>query len=115
MQQAEQYVEYRDGAWYVGRSGVQVYGVIAMWQQGFAPEEILRSFPLLSLPAVYGTILYYLEQRAAMDAFFREQDALFAQRQAEAEAKDPAFYAEIRERVTKLRAAQGPASPAATR
>ena len=114
MQQAEQYVQYRDGVWYVGRSGVQVYGVIAMWQQGFVPEEILRSFPALSLQGVYGTILYYLEQREAMDAFFREQDALFAQRKAEAEDKDPAFYAEIRERVGKLRTAQEPASPAAT-
>jgi uncharacterized protein (DUF433 family) len=114
MQQAEQYVQYRDGVWYVGRSGVQVYGVIAMWQQGFAPEEIRGSFPSLSLEAVYGTILYYLEQREAMDAFFREQDALFAQRKAEAEAKDPAFYTAIRERAGKLSTAQGPASPATT-
>ncbi len=115
MQQVEQYVQYRDGAWYVGQSGVQVYSIIAMWQQGFEPEEILRSFPVLSLQAVYGTILYYLEQREAMHTFFREQDALFAQRQAEAEAKDQAFYTEIRERVAKLRRAQGPASPAASR
>jgi uncharacterized protein (DUF433 family) len=115
MQQAEEYVHYRDGAWYVARSGVPVYSVIAMWQQGFVPEEILPSFPTLSLQAVYGTILFYLEQREMLDAFFREQDALFAQRQAEAEAKDPAFYAEIRERVAKLRKVQGPTAPAPTR
>ena len=39
-----------------------------------------------------------------MDAFFREQDALFHTRKAEAEAKDPAFYAEMRERIARLRA-----------
>ena len=110
----QQYVQYRNGAWYVGQSGVQVYGVISMWQQGFAPEEIPRSFPVLSLQDVYGTILYYLEQREAMDSFFREQDLLFAQAKVAAEAKDPAFYAEMRERVAKLRAVDEAASAVTT-
>jgi uncharacterized protein (DUF433 family) len=62
MQVADQYVEYRDGARYVGQSGVQVYSVIALWLQGFSPEEIQSSFPSVSLRDVYGTILHYLEE-----------------------------------------------------
>ncbi len=95
MQLTEQYVQFRDGAWYVGESGVQVYGVIALWQQGLSPEEIQISFPALALNQVYGTILYYLEHR-----------------KAEAEAKDPAFYMEMRDRMATFRSAQGQSSPA---
>jgi hypothetical protein len=89
--------------------------VIAMWQQGFAPEEILGSFPSLSLQAIYGTILYYLEQRNAMDRFFQEQDIRFARQKAATEAQDPAFYTELRKRVAKLRAGTETASPSVTR
>ena len=115
MQPVEKYVQYRDGAWYVGESGVQVYGVIALWQQGLSPEEIRISFPALTLNQVYGTILYYLEHRDAMDAFFSDQDALFDQRKAEAEAKDPAFYREMRDRIATFRSARGQSSPATSR
>lgn len=111
MQVAEGYAQKRDGVWYVGGSGVQVSGVIAMWQQGFSPEEIQASFPVLSLKDVYGAILFYLEHQEELDAFFREQSALFARRKAEAEALKPTFYAEMRERIAAFRAAQRQPSP----
>ncbi len=107
MQTIEGYVRFQHGGWYVGESGVQVYGVIALWQQGFSPEEIQSSFPAISLKDVYGTILYYLEHREQMDAFFREQAALFQQKKAESEAQDPAFYAEMRERIARFREREG--------
>ena len=113
MQVAKGYVQKRDDVWYVVGSGVQVLGVIAMWQQGFSPEEIQAGFPALSLKEVYGTILFYLEHQEEMDASFREQSALFARQKAEAEARKPAFYAEIRERIAAFRAAQRPPSPPA--
>lgn len=111
MLATDEYVRLRDGVWYVGDSGVTVYAVIAMWQQGFAPEEIQTSFPHLSLREVYGTIVRYLEHREELDAFFREQDALYRQLKAESEAQHPAFYAEIRERVARLRGSGHPQPP----
>lgn len=100
-----EYVQSRDGAWYVGATGVTLYSVIALWQQGYSPEEIQVSFPALALRDVYGAILYYLEHREDMEAFFREQDALFRQRKAEAEAQNPAFYDEMRQRIARFHAA----------
>ncbi|MGH2514671.1 MAG: hypothetical protein ACRDHP_03365 [Ktedonobacterales bacterium] len=113
MQVADGYVQKRADVWYVGSSGVQALGVIAMWQQGFSPEEIQTSFPVLSLKEIYGTILFYLEQKEEMVAFSREQSELFARRKAEAEERKPAFYAEMRERIAAFRAAQHPHSPSA--
>lgn len=103
MQVASKYVQERDGDLYVGDSRVSVYSVIASWQQGYSPEEVQNGFPHLSLLDIYGTITYYLEHRAELDAHFRELDALFARRKAETEAKNPEFYAMMRERFATLK------------
>jgi uncharacterized protein (DUF433 family) len=103
MQLASKYIQERDGDLYVGDSRVQVYSVIASWQQGYSPEETQYAFPHLSLVDIYGTITYYLEHRAELDAHFRELDARFAQRKAEAEAKNPEFYAMMREQFARMR------------
>jgi hypothetical protein len=75
-----------------------------MWQQGYSPEEIQVSFPVLALCEVYGTILHYREHREELDAFFREQNSLFRMRKAEAEAQNAAFYHEMRDRIARFRA-----------
>lgn len=106
MMVAEKYVQQREGNWYVGSSRVEVYSVIAVWQRGYSPEEVQSSFPVLSLVEVYGTILYYLEHRDDMDAFFREVDALGEKLRAEAEAANPEFYATMRERLARYRTSQ---------
>jgi len=99
-------VRRRDGDWYIGDSGVQVYGAVSMWQQGYSPEEIQTSFPAISLAEVCGAILFYLEHREEMEAHFREADERYRRVKAEAEAQHPAFYTEMRERVARFRAGQ---------
>jgi uncharacterized protein (DUF433 family) len=106
MELGHTYVQQRDGNWYVGDSRVEVYSVIAAWLQGFSPEEVQTSFPVLSPTEVYGTILYYLEHRDELDAFFRQMDALYQTRKAEAEARDPRFHEMMRQRFAAFRAAQ---------
>lgn len=103
MSAVEHYIQMRTNTWYVANSGVQALGVISMWHQGYAPEEIQFSYPSLSLMEVYGAILYYLEHREQMDASFREQEANFQQIKATAEARDPGFAAELRARVANFR------------
>ncbi len=102
----ERYISFHDGAWYVGATGVYLYGVISLWLQGYSPEEIQASFTPLSLRDVYGAILAYLEGRETFDASFREQDALFQRLRDESAAQRPAFYADMRERVARFHDAQ---------
>ena len=104
--QAVEYVRQRDGGWYVGDTGVSIYSVIALWQQGFSPEEIQASFSPLSLRDVYGAIIFYMEHREELDTFFQEQDTLFQRKKAESEAEKPALYAKMRERVARFRESQ---------
>ncbi len=70
------------------------------------PKRCSARFPAFPFVAVYATITYYLEHRQELDAFFREQDELFARLKAESEAKNPEFYAMMRERFARYRAEQ---------
>jgi uncharacterized protein (DUF433 family) len=106
MTTAERYVQQREGNWYVADSRVELYSVIAAWQQGYAPEEIQDSFPVLTQAEVYGVILFYIEHRDEMDAFFREVDVRYVEQKAAAETADPAFYAMMRERMAAFQAAR---------
>jgi uncharacterized protein (DUF433 family) len=105
MPAKERYISFHDGAWYVSETGVQLYGVISLWLQGYSPEEIQASFTPLSLQDVYGAILTYLERRDALDESFREEDARFDQLREESQAQRPAFFADMRERVGRHREA----------
>lgn len=106
MRETDKYVQYRNDNWYVGESRVEVYSVIAAWLQGFSPEEVRNGFPHISLVEIYGTILYYLEHRDDMDAFFRSIDAHGDKLRQEAEAAHPEFYTMMRERIASYQKAQ---------
>lgn len=106
MADSETYVREREGDWYVGDTGVSVYAVIAMWQQGYSPEEIQVSFPTISRIEAYETILYYLRHTQEMDAYFRASDARFQRLKAESEARDTGFYADMRARIAAFRASE---------
>ncbi len=90
----------------VGTSATASFPSIASSRSGsrdIRQKRYQASFSPLSLQDVYGTILYYMEHREQMDAFFRTQDALFHQMKAENEASKPEFYEEMRQRVARFR------------
>ena len=53
---------------------------------GRTAEQIQQSYPTLTLEQVHATILYYLHNRAAVDAYLREwlEDSLRRQREQDA-------------------------------
>lgn len=98
------YIRERDGNLYVEDTRVTVRSIITEWLQGLSAEEIARDFPGLSLAQIYGTIAAYLDHETEVSTFFRESDVVAAKNRAEAEAKDPDFYALIRRRFAQERA-----------
>jgi len=105
------YVQQREGEYYVGESRVTVHSVIADWKRGAAPEDIVSAFPTLPLVAIYGTITYYLEHRAELDAHFRETGDILAVHQARVEAEHPQFFAKMRSRLAAYRSQHIERSP----
>ena len=73
----QDYVEKRNGGYYLTASRVAPDSLVLALQRGASPESILRSFPAIgSLVKVYGALTYYLENQAAVDEYLREQEAL---------------------------------------
>jgi uncharacterized protein (DUF433 family) len=59
----------------VGGTRVTLDVVTHAFDAGASAEEIVQSFPTLSLPDVYATIAYMLRHRSEIDAYLAEQGA----------------------------------------
>lgn len=71
----QNYVEERDGGYYIAGSRISLDSIVHAFQDGESPEEILRSFPMAGpLVRIYGAITFYLENTEKVEAYLREQD-----------------------------------------
>jgi uncharacterized protein (DUF433 family) len=71
---SSEYVEQRDGAFYVAGTRVMLDSVVLGFQNGNSAETIHENFPTLSLEQVYGVIACYLRNRDKIDAAMRERE-----------------------------------------
>lgn len=60
------------------------------------PEEIARRFPTVTLEQVYATILYYLHNRAVVDAYIADWLEWSRQVREEQERNPPPFVLRLR-------------------
>ena len=70
---AKEYIEQRDGAYYVARTRISLDSIVHAFLRGESPETICQNFELLRLEEVYGAIAYYLANQADVDAYLVHQ------------------------------------------
>jgi len=70
-----EYVELRNGGYYVKGTRVSLDSIVSGFQDGDSPETIRQNFPSLSLEQVYGAIAFYLANQTEVDANIREGEA----------------------------------------
>jgi uncharacterized protein (DUF433 family) len=63
--------------------------LVKLYHEGYSPEQIMQEFPGLSLEKIYGTITYYLHNKAEVDAYIARGDAWVEEQMREDEAKEP--------------------------
>ncbi len=92
---SKQYVEQRDGGYWIASTRVSLDSIIYAFWGGQTAEGIAQSFPVLTLEQVYGAIAFYLANRPDIDAYLAKTKADFeAMRQAARDA-DPMFYQKL--------------------
>ena len=92
---SQEYVETRDGGYYVAHSRVSLDSIVYAFLGGQTAEAIGQSFPVLTLEQVYGALTFYLAHREVVDEYLASQrHDIEARRQAAREA-DPMFYQKI--------------------
>jgi uncharacterized protein (DUF433 family) len=70
---------------------IRVQDIVLWTEQGESPEEIVSSFPQLSLSDVHAALAYYFDHQAEMDADIRRDEEFIAQlkeRQGSAPPRD---------------------------
>ena len=76
----QDYVEQRDGGYYIAGARIALDSVVHAFKDGASPESILRSFPLIgSLERVYGAITFYLANKEGVERYLQQQDALWGE------------------------------------
>jgi uncharacterized protein (DUF433 family) len=73
------YIEQRDGGYWVQGTRVSLDSLVYRFLEGLAPDTIQSEcFPTLSLEQVYGAITYYLGHRVDIDAYLQESEKGYA-------------------------------------
>ena len=75
---AKEYVEIRNGGYYVAGTRVSLDSIVQTFQEGMSAETIRGEFDTLTLAQVYGAIAYYQENRAFIDDYRVRQERRFA-------------------------------------
>ncbi len=90
-----EYVEQREGGYYVAGSRVSLGSVVYSFLRGESPESIAESFPAITLEQIFGVLTFYLANREMIDRYLQEEKADFARLREEARRNNPALYAKL--------------------
>ena len=72
---ANQYVEVRNGAYYVAGTRIGLDVIVCEFRDGRSPEEIFEAYPSIgSLSKLYGALTFVLEHPGDIDSYLKAQD-----------------------------------------
>ena len=96
---AKEYIEPRDGGYYVAGTRISLESIVHAFRRGESPEAICQNFELLHLEEVYGAIAYYLANQADVDAYLVRLGEKWADGRRDAQP----LPANLRERLMRAR------------
>jgi uncharacterized protein (DUF433 family) len=95
----KEYIEQRDGNYYVAGTRVSLDSIVHAFRRGESPETIRQNFEILTLEEVYGATTHYLANQTAIDAYLIRQNEKWVEGKRNAEPL-PAI---LRERLMSAR------------
>lgn len=90
-----EYVEQRNGGYYVAGTRISLDSVVYGFLRGKTPEEIRESYPGLTLEEISGALAYYEMNKATVDEYLSQGELEFDRMREESRAKNPQFYAKM--------------------
>jgi uncharacterized protein (DUF433 family) len=102
-----QYVEARNGGYYVAGSRVSLSSIVYEYRDGASPETIQQNFPTLSLEQIHGAIAFYLGHSEEVQAYLRELEKKWDELEGAAKPASPELQHRIEEARKRLLAKQG--------
>ncbi len=96
---AKEYIEKRDGGYYIATTRISLDSIVHAFHRGESPETICQNFDLLNLEEVYGAIAYYLANQAEIDDYLATQETKWTEGRQHAEP----LPASLREKLMRAR------------
>ena len=94
----QNYVEEREGGYYIAGTRVSLDSIVHAFQNGESPDEILRSFPMAGpLVRIYGAITFYLENKEKVEEYLRAQEQRWDALRRERQKSDDPLTSRLRE------------------
>ena len=93
----KEYVEQRDGGYWIAGSRVSLDSIVYAFLRGTSPEGIAHSFPLITLEEVYGALTFYLAHQVEIDAYLQQGEAEFEALRQQAREANPLLYKKLEE------------------
>ena len=91
----QEFIEARDGGYYLIGSHVSLESIVYQFRQGESPEAIVQPFPSLPLLQVYDGIAYSLAHRPEVDEYLSRGEARFEELALSAREANPLLYAKL--------------------
>ena len=93
----KEYVDKRNGAYYIAGTRVSLDSVVYAFLRGESPEGIAESFPALGLEQIFGALTFYMANREVVDRHLSEGQREFETLRQQARRDHPALYAKLAE------------------
>ncbi len=94
---AIEYVEQRNGGYYITGSRVSLDSVVYSYLRGESVEGIAESFPALGIEQVFGALAFYTANLELIDTYLATSREEYKQLQIEWRKSHPALYAKLLE------------------
>ena len=69
-----EYIEERNGGYYVAGTRISLDSVVYSFERGDSPEAIQENFPLLKLAQIYAAIAFYLDNREEVQRYLENEE-----------------------------------------
>jgi uncharacterized protein (DUF433 family) len=92
---ASPYIDTEDGACRIAGTRVGLDCIIHEHQIGRTPEQIIESFPTVTLAQAYGAMAHYLENKQIIDDFFAEVYRRFEEKVHPLNETNPELFARL--------------------
>jgi uncharacterized protein (DUF433 family) len=94
---AKEYVEKRNGGYYIAGTRVSLDSIVYDFLSGSSAEAIQQAFSTVSLEEVYGAITFYLANRSEVEEYLAQGEKEYEKLRLEAREKNPLLYQKLEE------------------
>jgi uncharacterized protein (DUF433 family) len=91
----KEYVEKRDGGYYIAGTRVSLDSIVYEYLKGNSPETLQEAFPSVNMEQIHGSLAFYLANRELIDDYLEQGERELEKIRLAAREKNPRLYQKL--------------------